>query len=479
MLLPPAVLGIGAGILLFSPVPVTIPEARPAPPAQPSFIYDIYDRQIALFKSFESKVEVAPVDIPLVLKQAVISAEDRSFYRHHGIDLRGTVRALVRDIESKSAQQGGSTITQQLVKIVYARNEQVRADEAARAAQAERSATGAEPATASDTVGPTVALPRRTLGRKLREAVIANRLDRTTPKEEILFEYLSNIYLGEGAYGVGAASLTYFRKPVRDLTLSEAATLAGVIPAPSAYEPRNNPARAELKRKAVLAAMLEEGYVTPIQYQNALAQRVWVETQGPPTGPVTLIFSPKQVETIYPYFVDYVRRYLLARYGEDKLYRGGLQVYTTIDPSLQAKAEETVSNALKGTKPPLEMALVAVEPLTGYVKALVGGRDFNAPNGQVNLALGNCPTLPELEKKLGRPPQLAPTCLKNTSVDGGGSGRRPARLSSRSCWRRRSDRGSRPVACTRVRRSCRRRAKARSPRPAGRCGTTRAQRTAL
>lgn len=402
VLVPGAMVGAGLGIALFTPVPVHIPEPKQLPTILPSRVYDNRGNLIAEFKEFDSNIPVRPQDIPQVLKNAVVASEDRRFFRHRGVDLQGIIRAVrVEANDEPGAQQGASTITMQLVKQVYL---------------GER----------NDLRAPDLTMQERAWG-KLRQAVMANRLDRTMPKEEILYRYLSNIFLGQGAYGVGAASQTYFRKPVSQLTLSEAATLVGIIPAPSVYEPRGNIRNAETKRKITLDQMLREGYISQVEHDRAIAQELWLESAGdPPIGkPVTLVYARPKTETRYPYFVDYVRRYVVARYGEETLYRGGLQIETTIDPELQAKAEETASSTLKGTNTELELSIVSVEPGTGFVKALVGGRDFDAPGGQVNLALGNCPTVESLERRLKRAPELAPTCIKQNDITGGGSGRSP------------------------------------------------------
>ena len=403
---PAAMVATTLAIVLFTPVPVTIPARKLQPLIQPSEVYDANGELITVFRKVEQNIPTKQSDIPLVLKHAVIAAEDRRFYTHNGVDAVGLVRAVRRDLQKKEAEQGASTITQQLVKAVYYPDDP--ADVAASTSSLKRDANRA--------------------WKKLRIAVIANRLDRRMTKDTILFEYLSNIFFGNGAYGVGAASQTYFRKNVADLTISEAATLAGIIPAPSKYEPRGNLSNAEFKRKATLRQMREQGYITSTQYTEALGQELWVETDGPPLPGkrVTLVYGPREVVTRYPYFVDYVRRYLISRYGEATVYGGGLKVATTLDPALQDEAEATAAKTLKGTKAPLELSIVSVEPLTGFVKALVGGRDFYAPGGQVNLALGDCPKPAALKKLLrGKNPKLAPTCTGRNYVDGGGSGRSP------------------------------------------------------
>ena len=402
---PTAMVSLGLVIVLFAPVPVTIPTKKVKPQIQPSQVYDANGSLITVFRKVDSNIALTSKDIPKVLRQAVVAAEDRRFYTHNGVDAVGLLRALRRDSQAGEAQQGGSTITQQLVKGVYYPDE------------TNPSSDRTEIRKSFDRVW-----------RKLRIAVIANRLDRKIGKEAILVEYLSNIFLGNGAYGAGAAAQIYFRKNVRDVTISEAATLAGIIPAPSKYEPRGNTSNAEFKRKATLAQMRREHFITEDQYQTSVAQELWVDrgpSNPPPIGkPVTLVFGAPVVETKYPYFVDYLRRYLVARYGEQTVYGGGLKIQTTLDPRIQDAAEKTAADALKGTPDKLEMSIVSVEPITGFLKAIVGGRDFAAD--QVNLGLGRCPDAATIKRILrGRKPKLAPTCTDRDGIDGGGSGRSP------------------------------------------------------
>ena len=379
---PMAVTATILGTFIFAPLPATIPEPKEITASLVSTVLDQNGDPIGEFREFEQNIPVRQEDIPELLKQAVVSAEDRNFYSHGGVDVRGSMRALLADLRNQGVVQGGSTITQQYVKNAY---------------------TGKE----------------RTVIRKVREAILASQLDRQFEKDDILFKYLSSIYLGDGTYGVGAASESYFRKPVSQLTLSEAAMLAGLIPAPSRYEPRGNPELAESKRILVLGKMLAQGRISQQQYDEAAPQKVWLAAQGKAPGPATVVFPPQQQNTKFPYFVDYVGRYLIAKYGPAKVFKGGLRIQTTLDPDLQADAERTVADQLKGTKSPLEMSLVAVEPPTGYVKALVGGREFT--QSQVNLALGGCPRLPDAKYKV----EVRATCWDGESVGGGGLGRQP------------------------------------------------------
>ena len=354
VLLPITTSGTVLAALVLLPLPASLPPANPEVKARVSHIYDAQGRELASFRTFEQRVPVKPNDIPDVLKQAVIASEDKRFYSHGGVDVQGSLRALWADLRGKQYVQGGSTITQQYVKEAYLTRE-------------------------------------RTVGRKLREAMIARYIDRELPKDEILYRYLSIVYFGDGAYGVGAASDSYFRKSVDKLTLSEAALLAGIIPAPSDYEPHHNPAKAEERRMTVLREMFDQKRITRKQFDDAAKEKVFQCCDlGPPTVPATVVYRRADPPTEFPYFVDYVRRYIIAHHGEDALYKGGLRVQTTLDPRLQLLAQQTVADQLDGTKPPLEMSIVAVEPPTGFVKALVGGRDFSAATGQVNLALGQC-----------------------------------------------------------------------------------------
>ena len=370
----------------FAPLPATLPDPRPTVASRISRVYALDGagnrQEIGAFREFEQNTPVQPSDIPQVLKDAVISAEDKGFYSHGGIDPRGSIRALWADLRKKNLAQGGSTITQQYVKNAYVGEE-------------------------------------RTFVRKIREAILASQLDRQVDKDQILFQYLSNIYLGEGIYGVGAASESYFRKPVSQLTVSEAAMIAGLIPAPSRYEPRGNPSLAESKRIIVLDKMLEGGHITRAQLDEAKPQRVWLAAQGSPPGPATVVHPSQQQTNRFPFFVDYVRRYLELRYGPARVFRGGLEITVTMDPVLQERAEAAVAESLSGTNAPLEMSMVAVEPPTGYVKALVGGRDF--ASSQVNLGLGGCPHTRDPKLKV----DVGASCWTAPSVGGGGLGRQP------------------------------------------------------
>jgi len=388
---------LAAFILL--PLPASLPEARAPEGGQISYIYDVDGNEIGQFRQYEQNLPVRKEDIPLHLKQAVIAAEDQNFYRHGGVDMQGSVRALVQDIQGREVRQGGSTITQQYVKNAYVGKE-------------------------------------RTVVRKVREAILASQLDRQVDKDEILFRYLSTVFFGNGAYGVGAASETYFHKPVSELTISEAAMLVGLIPAPSRYEPRGSPELAEAKRVIVLDRMLVEGYLTAEQHAAELPLRIWLyPSMGEPDGIYTIVYDGREfTETRYPYFVDYLRRYLVQKYGDDLVYKGGLRIQTTLDQKAQEAAQDAVASSLSGTADPIDMAMAAVEPPTGFVKAMVGGRDYYGPSGKVNLALGHCPGhiyhdgtewKPVPEDKIAVTASCQDNAEETFGLEGGGTGRQP------------------------------------------------------
>ena len=386
---PIAVIGTVLASLIFLPLPAAIPPAKIVATIAPTQVYDRNGGLIATFRQFDTRLPVTEKDIPTVLKEAVISIEDRNFYNHGGVDLRGSLRAFLADLRNNKTVQGGSTITQQYVKLTYTSGE-------------------------------------RTLSRKVREAILASQLDRQSSKDEILFQYLNMIYFGDGNYGVGAAAENYFRVPVSKLTLAQSAMLAGIIAAPSSWAPRENPNTAEDRRQLVLDKMLEQGYITQSAHDEASAAKVFNVSNGQTAPPgYTIVYAPQQEKPQYPAFVDYVLRYLLQKYGPETVYQGGLRVQTTLDPKVQQVADQSVQNALKGTKDTLEMALATVEPQTGFVDAIVGGRDFGGDGqfAQVNFALGGC----EPQPKAGVVVEVPADCWSGANITSrtGIAGRQP------------------------------------------------------
>ena len=372
--------------LIFLPLPATIPVPKANPSILPTLIYDRFGKQIATLRQFDTNIPVTESEIPQVLKEAVIADEDRNYYHHGGVDLRGMVRALYADLRNRSPVQGGSTITQQYVKLAFTNQ-------------------------------------RRTIVRKVREAILASQLARQASKDEILYRYLTLVYFGDGNYGVGAAAQNYFHVPVSQLNTSQAAMLAGLIPAPSARAPRESLSSAETYRQLVLKKMFQQGYLTSAQYQAAVSEKLALASSGQVPAGATVVYPYQAGVTNYPDFVDYVTRWLLKRFPAQEVYSGGLRVQTTLDPAIENAALSAVHATLGGTKDPLEMSLAAVEPSTGFVTAIVGGRDFGGqgPYAQDNLAIGGCDGPPSKSAAVA----VSATCWSGNSISGGTPGRQP------------------------------------------------------
>jgi penicillin-binding protein 1A len=292
---------------------------------------------LAVLPGNESRMLVDTEEIAPIMRQAIVSVEDKRFFEHTGIDLRGVLRALWADIRHKSIVQGGSTITQQFVKNAYIRNEQ-------------------------------------SFARKVREAALAWQLEkRWKSKDRILTAYLNTIYFGNGAYGIQQAAKTYFRKGAKYLQLPEAAMLAGIPSDPARYDPVTNPRNAKERRRHVLAAMLGQGKISAQDYRIANA----VPLPKPEDVKLPDQQGPAQ------YFVNYVKNQLIAKYGAGKVFGGGLKVTTTIDLKMQKKARAAIEKVLQNPDGPAA-ALVAIDRETGAVRAMFGGRNFR--ESQFNLA---------------------------------------------------------------------------------------------
>ncbi len=326
------VIGLGTfvGGLLSAPIDFAVP----APPTA-ALLLAADGRQFATIPPPERRVVVAAEDIPPVMREAIISAEDERFLSHSGVDPLATVRAAFRDLTGRSTQ-GGSTLTQQYVKNVYVGNE-------------------------------------RTALRKVREAALAVRLERQLSKQEILTDYLNALYLGNGLYGVQAASAYYFDVPVKDLdldprtgrrsaalALARASIMAGIAPAPSAWNPVKSFATARSRQTYTLNRMVAGGYISPQQATDAFRLDVTPRRISPPATP-----------TVAPEFADYVTARLKAdpSYDEDVFFRGGLRVRTTLDLDLQTAAAAALKEVLPGADDP-QGAVVAVDYRTGDVRAM-------------------------------------------------------------------------------------------------------------
>ena len=291
---------------------------------------------LAVLRGDESRVLVDTQDIAPIMRQAIVSIEDQRFFEHNGIDIKGIGRALVADLRHKSIVEGGSTITQQFVKNAYIRNQ-------------------------------------RTLARKVREAALAWQLEQKWTKDRILTAYLNTIYFGNGAYGIQQASRAYFGKGAKLLTLPQAALLAGIPSDPDLYDPVTNPRAAKERRREVLAAMLAQGKISHAAFVHA--------ANAPMPRPEKVHLPGTQGPAAY--FVNYVKEQLIRRYGAGRVFGGGLRVTTTIDLDLQKKARKAIEKVLPNRNGP-QAALVAMDPRTGAVAAMFGGRNFR--DSQFNLA---------------------------------------------------------------------------------------------
>ncbi|MEX2557067.1 MAG: PBP1A family penicillin-binding protein [Actinomycetota bacterium] len=301
------------------------------PQLQTAFLYDRDGRPLAQVRAEENRVVVPLSAVPVHVRQAFIAVEDERFWSHPGVDPIAIARAIAAN--ARGDREGASTITQQVVKNATVQR-------------------------------------KRTLWRKLTEAVAAIRIDRRYSKDQILEAYLNSIYLGHGAYGVQAASRLYFDRDVGSLTLSQAALLAGITAAPQAFSPRNNPEAAKARRDRALDRMAGHGFITVAERDAATLE------------PLELA-QPRRARVRSPLFVDWVRGEILRRFGEDVFYRGGLRVTTTLDLDVQRAAEEAVADVLDRPDDP-EAAVVAIDVATGEVRAMVGGRTVKA--GDFNLA---------------------------------------------------------------------------------------------
>ena len=325
---------------LITAVAGQIPTCDPArvPHEVDGHIYANDNRTIlATLRGSESRILVSSDEIPPIMRQAIVAIEDRRFYQHRGVDLRGIARAVWADLTSQKVVQGGSTITQQFVK-----NSCVTSD--------------------------------RTISRKLKEAALAWQLEQRWKKDRILTAYLNTIYFGNGAYGIQRAAQTYFDKPASRLTLPEAALLAGVPADPTRYDPVTNPRAARVRRLEVLRAMQSENEISRGDLVRAARTRL------PRPQDVHL----PGIEGPVPYFVNYVKQQLIERYGTRNVFGGGLNVHTSIDLRLQKLARRAIESVLREPNGP-SAGLVAIRPRTGEIVAMYGGDNFR--QSQFNLAV--------------------------------------------------------------------------------------------
>jgi penicillin-binding protein 1A len=354
--LTPVVLALfGFGVLLVAYLRIDLPKALP--PVQTTFVYDRNDELLSTIHGSVDRTLIPFRQMPQHLREAILAVEDARFYDHGGVDLKGTMRAAWSDLVARDTVQGGSTITQQLVKRVYAGHYTAPGDNGIR-----------------DYV-----VPPRTVKEKVREVLLAIKVERTLSKDKILERYLNTVYFGHGAYGIEAAAQTYFGVEGRRLTLLQSATLAGILTAPEAYDPVDHPFDAKFRRDFALDRMVQYGYLEAERAEGLKRKPCCAIPIDLQRGPDAQIEAPGDAE----YFVQYVRETLARRYEPAVVFGGGLQVRTSLDLGYQAAAEQAIQSHLPSPQDP-GAALVAIEPATGHILAMAGGKDFG--RSQLNLA---------------------------------------------------------------------------------------------
>ncbi len=306
--------------------------------AQPTKIYSADGKLLANFY-LENRDVIPLSQMSPDVQHAIVAVEDERFYQHNGVDFVGIARAIWIDLSTGSASQGASTITQEYIRNTILAKERYQI----------------------------------TITRKIREAYLAWEFEKTHTKAEVLQDYLNTVYFGDGAYGVEAASLAYFDKNASDLTLAQAALIAGLPQSPVYLDPYTNLSGARARQHAVLSRMVANAYITQAQATAAKEETITLKSAADPN------------QGIYDcgYFVAYVRKVLLQQYSNSLVYTGGLQVYTTIDTRLERAAEKAVKKILPGKKDP-DSALISINPKTGAIVAMYGGRDYS--KNQFNMA---------------------------------------------------------------------------------------------
>ena len=327
--------GVGgtAGVLAYGSS-CDLDSLRPVSIGQNTFLYAANGSLLGSIPAERNRQPVTAEGMSLWTRKATIAVEDRRFFTHGGVDLEGIARAAVADLRAGEVVEGGSTITQQLVRNLYISRE-------------------------------------RTVQRKVKEACLATKLDGAWSKQRILTTYLNQVYYGNQAYGIEAASQTYYSKPAAELNLAESALLAGLTQAPSSYNPFTTPARALARRAEVLRAMRETGVITKREHDRALASK--------------LVFRPGRLysQIREPYFFGYVRDKLIEVYGAETVRSGGLQVYTTIVPRYQRLAEKAIRDTMNQPTDPAA-ALISISPRTGAIRAMTAVIP-NRPKNEFNL----------------------------------------------------------------------------------------------
>src|SRR3954454_3945587 len=308
---------------------------RPVAVGQNTFVYAANGSELGVIPAERNRTPVTRNQISPWMPRATVAIEDRRFYKHGGVDPVGIARAVVADVQARKVVQGGSTITQELVRNLYLSRE-------------------------------------RTLKRKFTEACLAIKLSREWSKDRILTAYLNQVFYGNHSYGVEAAAETYFSKRARELSLPQAALLAGLPQAPSIYDPFRNPTAALARRNDVLRALLVNGDITSSEFQQAKSSGLQLKT------------GRRFKHIREPFFFGYVEQLLQEEYGSNTVREGGLRVYTTIAPGLQRAAEAAIKHVLDEPHDPAS-AVVSIDPRTGAIKAMAAISPGDAKN-QFNFA---------------------------------------------------------------------------------------------
>ena len=316
---------------------------------KPSVATTIYDKnnKVVDILAAEDREVVKLSEVSPYLKDAFISIEDKQFYSHHGLHFKGIFRAIVTNLLSRKASQGGSSITQQLAKNAFLTSE-------------------------------------RKISRKIKEAILTYQMERTYTKDEILEKYLNEIYFGSGSYGVKSAAYQFFRKDVKDLNIAEAALLAGIPNRPTKYDPTKNLENALERQQIILKEMYNDGKITEEEYEKAKKHKFELENED------NIKNIPKDTTIIYnkiskkslnnPELTTIVETFLADIYDEEKIYTSGLKIYTTIDLDFQKTAKETFNSYEYFKNKDINGAMVTLDPFTGAIVSIVGGKDFKAKN---------------------------------------------------------------------------------------------------
>jgi penicillin-binding protein 1A len=332
-----AICSLAGYVLAIASSAPDLSELKPEDKGQVSEIFAADGSRLGFVQTDTIRRVVPFREMPPVIRQATVAIEDERFYQHEGIDVNAIVRAGIKNLESGNTVQGGSTITQQLVRALYIRD------------------------------------PARTFTRKIREAKLASELEKKHSKRWILHEYLNSVPYGtvggRTAVGIQAAAVTFFAKHVKDLDLDEAALLAGLPQAPSQYNPFRNPAAALRRRNEVLRKMVDNGYITQAQADRASRRGLHLK------------HGTRYTTRREPYFFDYVQEQLIEKYGVGVVRRGGLKIHTTIKPELQAEARKAIDSYVYEPTGP-SAAIVSVDPSNGEIKAMASSgtyqkRSFN------------------------------------------------------------------------------------------------------